>query len=280
MAFSYLERFEDGDASDWTNLTATNISNLSGSWLGEVTSSNANVNANSPSLTSRSDDIHFEAEITAVTSDTASTDQVRYFAENANGNSLFSIDHVDDGTDLQVNDTSVGSWSADTAYTYRLDVDYGTDTFDLYRNESLITSDVSFFNSGQLDTFKIQNRTDSSGDSRSAYLDDLAYIIPVQNLAAVQGSNAGEIDTTWDSGEGEDSYNLYRAQSSGVTTGDTLVTEPASGTTSFTDTGLEDGEQFFYAISFEDYAGEYKLSNEDSAITILPQTNFDSVTNA
>jgi hypothetical protein len=282
MAFDYLERFEDGDASDWTNLTALNNSTLSGNWLGEVASSNALVLAESPSFTTTDSPVYFELYITADTN--TSPDNVLVRGLDATDANIFEVEHEDDTNNVLLNGTVVGSWSAQTVYTYALRFDYTAETITIEQNGTQLDSGIAFdtAGAGEFDNIEIRNQTDGSGSSRSAYFDDLAYLVvpnTPQNFAAVQGGTRGEIDTSWDDVAQEDSYNLYRSESGGVTTADTLVTEPGQDVITFTDTGLEDGEQFYYAVTAEDEEGESALSNEDSAVTILPQTNFDTVQN-
>lgn len=91
------------------------------------------------------------------------------------------------------------------------------------------------------------------------------------NLAASQGPE-GEVDLSWtDNATTEDGYYVYRAQASGSTTGDySQVADLAADTTTYTDTGLSDGETYYYRVSAYSGGGESSLSNEDSATTVLP----------
>lgn len=57
---------------------------------------------------------------------------------------------------------------------------------------------------------------------------------------------------------------MYRGQSSGNLS---QIDSVGSGTSTYTDTGLSTGTQYFYAVSAYNSAGESNLSNEDSATT-------------
>jgi hypothetical protein len=73
---------------------------------------------------------------------------------------------------------------------------------------------------------------------------------PPPNVSATATDD--DITISWDDVDGgTDEYRIYRARSSGVTTSDTLVAtvqDDDSASYSYTDTGLLDGEQYFYAV--------------------------------
>jgi len=70
----------------------------------------------------------------------------------------------------------------------------------------------------------------------------------------------------WNGEQGE--YNILRGESSGSYI---EIAAVQAGTTTYTDTGLEDGEQFFYTVTAENSAGTSSESNETSGITELPE---------
>lgn len=88
-----------------------------------------------------------------------------------------------------------------------------------------------------------------------------------------------QIDLAWtDNSSNEDGFYVYRAQASGTTTDDyTQVADLAADTTSYSDTGLEDGEQYFYRVASYTSSDE-SLSGEVSATTTLPAPTSLSVT--
>lgn len=108
---------------------------------------------------------------------------------------------------------------------------------------------------------------------------DLA-IQPPTNLAVTQGAE-GELDLTWDDNNtNEDGHYVYRATSSGSSTSDyTQVADLGADVTSYTDTGRLDGERYYYRVSAYDGSTESDLSNEDSAVTVLPAPTGLSVSN-
>lgn len=62
-----------------------------------------------------------------------------------------------------------------------------------------------------------------------------------------------DVTISWDAASGASSYNVFRAQSSGTTVSDypkkiATVTDDGSASFSHTDTGLEDGEKFYYRV--------------------------------
>jgi hypothetical protein len=70
------------------------------------------------------------------------------------------------------------------------------------------------------------------------------------NLSVISSSTEDELTISWDD-VGAAGYFVYRAQSSGSTVSD--YTQVADVTAPpYTDTGLEDGEQFYYRVSSHD----------------------------
>lgn len=98
-------------------------------------------------------------------------------------------------------------------------------------------------------------------------------------LTATQGAE-DQINLSWtsQSGGSESGFRVYRAQASGASRADyTQVADLASGTTTYTDTTLEDGEQYYYRVVAYNASTESFLSNEDSAVTVLPSPSGTSV---
>lgn len=79
-----------------------------------------------------------------------------------------------------------------------------------------------------------------------------------------------EITVSWtDNSTNEDGYRVYRSQSDG---GYTEVADLATDTTTYTDTGLEDGEQYWYYV--EAYVGSKTASGASvSGVTPLPSAS-------
>jgi hypothetical protein len=70
------------------------------------------------------------------------------------------------------------------------------------------------------------------------------------NVQITDSSTEDELTLDWDTVADATSYNVYRAEASGATKTDyTLVAEPTSSP--YTDTGLEDGERYYYRVTSE-----------------------------
>ena len=89
---------------------------------------------------------------------------------------------------------------------------------------------------------------------------DGAYIPPLDPPTNLIGEAGDETATlTWTSDPNANSYNLYKSNTSGVTKSDIKV---AGITSPHSETGLTNGENYYYAISSQNAAGESNLSNE------------------
>lgn len=95
-------------------------------------------------------------------------------------------------------------------------------------------------------------------------------------------SNDDDINLSWtDNARYESEYRVYRAQSSGSTTVDyTQVATLGANVTSWTDTSLEDGEQYYYRVTAANSTGESTVSNEASATTDVPAPSQPTLGNA
>lgn len=70
------------------------------------------------------------------------------------------------------------------------------------------------------------------------------------NVQITDDQTEDELTLDWDAVADATSYNVYRAQASGSSKADyTLVAEPTSPP--YTDTGLEDGEKYYYRVTSE-----------------------------
>jgi Fibronectin type III domain. len=74
-------------------------------------------------------------------------------------------------------------------------------------------------------------------------------ISPPTNLSVTNSSTEDELTLSWDPVSSAAGYYIYRAQSTGSTKGQyTQVADVTSGT-SYTDTNLEDGENYYYRVT-------------------------------
>mgnify|MGYP002761563619 CR=1 FL=1 len=89
------------------------------------------------------------------------------------------------------------------------------------------------------------------------------------NASITDTQTQGELAVDWDTVSGATGYYVYRAQSSGSSPSDyTQVADVTSPP--YTDTGLEDGERYFYRVGATNSEGDSDLSNEIDAVTVLP----------
>lgn len=99
-----------------------------------------------------------------------------------------------------------------------------------------------------------------------------AYSLPgtPTNLSAAQGSSEGEIDLSWTQTVGSGAltvtYTIERATSSGGTFS-SVASGISSGTTTYTNTGLDGSTTFYYRIFATTSAGSSAVSSEASATT-------------
>lgn len=80
------------------------------------------------------------------------------------------------------------------------------------------------------------------------------------------------ISLSWtDNSNDEDGFYVYRSQSSGTSTTDyTQIVDLSSNTTSYDDTGLLDGERYYYRVTAYRGNTESDVSNETNSVTALP----------
>jgi fibronectin type 3 domain-containing protein len=71
------------------------------------------------------------------------------------------------------------------------------------------------------------------------------------NLSVTDASTEDELTLDWDVVTNASGYFVYRAQSSGSVKSDYTQIADVSGPP-YTDTGLEDGEKFYYRVSAHD----------------------------
>jgi hypothetical protein len=176
--------------------------------------------------------------------------------------------------------SSFSSGSIDLSWTINdlsedggIDVERSSDGGSTYSDVAtgLAPSTTSYSDSsittGESYTYRVERNTDHA-TATSGTTTQQTLTSP-SNLS-VTASTEDQLDLSWTAADGEDGYYVYRAESSGSTQSDyTQIANLAAGTTSYTDTSREDGEQYFYRVA--SYAGSAeKLSGEASGTTILP----------
>lgn len=137
------------------------------------------------------------------------------------------------------------SWDTDGTITVSIVDDSGS-------TQTVSTTDTEF-NTGGIG-FEVADTASKAGDLNN-YVGDVEITQPAappapSNVQVTDSSTEDEITLDWDAVSGATSYNVYRAQASGSSKSDyTLASEPTSPP--YTDTGLEDGEQYFYRVASE-----------------------------
>jgi len=172
---------------------------------------------------------------------------------------------ISDGNEL---DSASVNWNAND--WYRIEITYGsTLTVDLYNDTtSTFVVSLSTTNSARGDGgygFTANGNVDHYWD----YVSDDGFFSP-SNLSATGSSR--QIDLSWTDNSGsEDGFYIYRSTSSGSSVGDyTQIDSVGSNITTYSDTGLDDGERYYYRVSAFSSNSESELSNEDATTTPLP----------
>lgn len=93
-----------------------------------------------------------------------------------------------------------------------------------------------------------------------------------QNLTSTVSGDDITLDwdaVDWNNDQGH--YDVYRAQATGSSRSDyTDIADVSSGTTSYIDSALEDGERYYYRVDANNSEGSSNLSNETASTTALP----------
>lgn len=103
------------------------------------------------------------------------------------------------------------------------------------------------------------------------------FVTPPSGLSASTVSNS-QIDLSWNYGEEVEKARIFRAQASGTGPGDyTQVDSVAYPTSTYSDTGLLNGERYFYRVAAVESGVQSSLSNEADATTTLPNPVIDTL---
>ncbi|WP_435175664.1 fibronectin type III domain-containing protein [Halorussus sp. AFM4] len=95
---------------------------------------------------------------------------------------------------------------------------------------------------------------------------------------AVDATTDSSVDLSWTGADDESGYHVYRAEASGSTQSDyTQVADLAAGTSTYSDTGLENGEKYYYRVAAYYSTGDSQLTGEVAATTSLPAPTLDSL---
>lgn len=179
-------------------------------------------------------------------------------------------------TILETGDTYVTvSWSGVTnAHEY--EVYYSTssgvtssDTLGATTSEGTTTATVTGLSTDTTYYFAVRA---TDGESYSGFSNEVSTTTTLAAPAslAVTAHSATTIDLSWNSVSNADGYRVYRATSSGggVLSNYTPIADIT--TTSYGDTGLNTGEQYYYVVTAYNTSSESPGSNEVDQVTDLP----------
>lgn len=293
-----LDDFEDGDVSEWevrfspnganSGFTASALRSFTGDYAGELyldgsTAENAvfkrSFAVGKPNRLSAAVNIDY----TANSSDADGTQLLFLFrSENDVNRVLCSLD-FDNDTVLRTSGSQTAAWATDAWYKIELrEIDWNQYTFRLVvtQNGSTVIdeSDITFDHLQSFSAvpqefstvwFGSNNDTGSVAPQR-AFVDTFSEPEPPATpTLSRDATRASEIDLSWTDDSANQSYNLYRAEASGSTVSDyTQIAEVTA--TAYTDSGLENGERYYYGVTGENAQGESDLSNEIAGTTALP----------
>jgi hypothetical protein len=93
-------------------------------------------------------------------------------------------------------------------------------------------------------------------------------------------TDAQGVSLTWNDADAEDEYEVHRSTSSGFTPDSgTLVTTRTADTTSYTDTGVTEGQLTYYKVIAQNSVPSSVTSDEASAVSYLPPNSNLSISN-
>jgi hypothetical protein len=124
--------------------------------------------------------------------------------------------------------------------------------------------------SSSIDTFRYRVRAETT-DANSSWAYTATVATNPEGLT-ITGHDATSIDLSWTGADQADGYEIFRDQASGSTRADyTSIATVGPPTTTYGDTGLENGERYFYRVAATyDGGTDSPLTAEDDQITDLP----------
>ena len=134
---------------------------------------------------------------------------------------------------------------------------------------------LSGFDAIPTNQYRVAVTSTTGGPANEVHFNNITVAVPTVPSAPTGLSatvTADDIALSWtDTDTRGDGFYVYRATTSGTTTADyTRVATVDAATTTHTDSGLLDGEKYYYRVVAYNESGESNPSNEASAITALP----------
>jgi len=281
-----IDDFEDGDVDGWDGDTgffsaSTSVpAGMGGAYVGALDSdpdATANFTSVSKTFDNTTDQLAFSIHVDEDPDGGRSEAYTLQGRSEANG--LFIRVKLMGSGDIDASNGGTGEdtgldWIGGQTYDVRINFDYDNNQYDLYVDGQLVVSGWQFSayepTASSLSGIKLMNDPADSGP-KTVKVDDIRTIPQaVAPTLSVSNTSAGQADLSW-TDEGLSSYTIYRAESSGSTLSDYTQVDSVSGsTTTYSDTGLEDGERYYYVVtSTSEVVDETGPSNEVNATTPL-----------
>ncbi|WP_135827295.1 fibronectin type III domain-containing protein [Halorussus halobius] len=286
-----LEDFEDGTVDDWTDndgdMTVDSSDPIYGAYSGYI-ENNGDVNkeARIQPPTPFSSDVWFSVKITPPNfRSTATNPGLAVTLVQSSDFARLTTIYLNTNTGyIQVDDDDLYEFNEGAVYDFHIIPDFESATYDVEINGVLEVQDKSFQSADSSSTIDtLEFAVDTAGDDKGAdgWIDDIKYAAPPAAPTSLSAASASDsaIDLSWDAADGTDDYHIYRAQASGSTLSDyTQIDSVAASQTTYTDTGLLNGEQYYYRVTASNPDGESDPSAEAAATTSLPAPSNVSLT--
>lgn len=275
-----IDDFEDGDIQGWSgdtsNFTAQTNTVLEGTYSGELNNPTDDPYAvNSPEIGGERGHLNFQIRL----DHGGYNGRYRVYIYDTQGNYDYLNFESNDGAIGFTGTNTGGTWVADTTYTFELQFDFDANEVTIIQDGT--TLDTVAINVTDIDY--VRPYVNLSGENLPLWIDAIdveAAPTQVTNFAASYDATNDEIALSWTDTTGEDAYKIYRSTSpiNDLDNHTPYDSVPADQTT-YTDTGVLDGERYYYRVVATNDIGAGGASSEDSAETALPAPSIPSTSN-
>jgi len=169
------------------------------------------------------------------------------------------------------------SWSDNSDNEDGFEIFRGTSSGSLSSVATVGSNSTNYTDSGLADGERYYYRVESYTEHTASSSGEVSgvTVLPAPSSLSTASNTEDELDLSWtNNSDNEDGFEIFRGTSSGSLSS---VTTVSAGSTAYTDTGLADGEKYFYRVeSYTEHTAS--SSNEASEITILPAPSSLSTT--